>query len=118
MSKSNSNKKVVVTTGRTKSGPTVSTRSKTPSAPTKSSLVFGRTNYILILTGIGLVALGLLLMSGGAMPSPDVWDESLIYSTRRVLIAPIVILLGLIVEIVAIFRNTDRKREEPEQALL
>jgi hypothetical protein len=60
---------------------------------------------MLMLAGIGLIALGLLLMSGGAMPSPDVWDESIIYSTRRTLIAPIVIVLGLVVEIVAIFKR-------------
>jgi hypothetical protein len=42
-------------------------------------------------------------MSGGHMPSPDVWDESLIYSTRRTLLAPVLILAGLSLQIVAIF---------------
>jgi len=37
------------------------------------------------------------------MPSPDVWDESLIYSTRRITIAPMFILAGLIVSVYAIF---------------
>ena len=45
----------------------------------------------------------MLLMSGGSMPSPDVWDEDIIYSTRRTLIAPIVILIGLGLQVYAIF---------------
>ena len=55
--------------------------------------------------GVLLIALGLILMSGGAMPSPDVWDESIIYSTRRTILAPIVMLAGLGLEIYAIFKR-------------
>lgn len=39
----------------------------------------------------------------GSMPSPDVWDESLIYSFRRITLAPIVILIGLFISGMAIF---------------
>ena len=109
MSKSNTGKKVVVTATKPKVAPTVS-KSKSSSVPSGSSeLVFGKSNYILILAGIALIGLGLLLMSGGSMPSPDVWDESIIYSKRRTLIGPIVIILGLLIEIVAIFHNYNRK---------
>lgn len=58
-------------------------------------LVFGRQTFIWVGVGIGLMLLGMLLMAGGSMPSPDVWDESLIYSFRRITLAPIVILAGL-----------------------
>jgi len=44
------------------------------------------------------------------MPSPDVWDESIIYSKRRTLLGPFVIIVGLVVEIVAIFRNPKQWR--------
>jgi hypothetical protein len=50
------------------------------------------------------MALGIALMSGGAMPDPNVWDEQLIYSPRRMVIAPLLMIAGLIVEIFAIFR--------------
>jgi len=52
---------------------------------------------------IGLIFLGMVLMSGGHMPSPDVWDESLIYSPIRITVAPILILAGLIVNVYAVF---------------
>ncbi len=103
MAKSNSKKKVVVTTSK-KLAPTKSKVSKVEKAVAVQQLSFGKQNYILMLIGVGLIFLGFLLMSGGHMPSPDVWDESLIYSTRRTLIAPIFILAGLVVEIYAIFK--------------
>lgn len=101
-------KKVVVTTTKKsttqKKGikPTVSRSRATAPAPTR--LLFGRRHYILMGTGLLLVALGLLLMSGGHMPSPDVWEADRIYSFRRTVLAPIVILAGLGLEIYAIFK--------------
>ena len=66
---------------------------------------FKRNNYLLMIAGVVCMGLGFLLMAGGSMPSPDVWDESLIYSFRRTLLAPVVILIGLALEIVAIFKK-------------
>lgn len=68
-----------------------------------ADLLFGRNNYKFILIGIGLIFLGLALMAGGHMPSPDVWDESLIYSPIRITVAPLLILSGLVVNVYAIF---------------
>jgi Protein of unknown function (DUF3098) len=67
------------------------------------TLVFGRENYKWMLIGIAIMAVGFVCMSGGAMPSPDVWDESIIYSPMRIIVAPILILIGLAVEVYAIF---------------
>ncbi len=58
-----------------------------------------------MLLGVGLIGLGMILMAGGHMPSPDVWDDSIIYSWRRTVLAPFVILAGLVVEIYAIFKR-------------
>lgn len=68
-------------------------------------LVFGRSTYLWIGIGFAVMVAGMLLMAGGAMPSPDVWDESLIYSFRRITLAPIVILAGLGVITYAIFKK-------------
>lgn len=68
-------------------------------------LLFDKTNYKLILIGVAVIALGMVLMLGGSMPSPDVWDESLIYSFRRTVLAPFVIVVGFGIEVYAIFKN-------------
>lgn len=115
---SKAKKKVVVTTtaqAPKKAEPTVSRRKTTSSSSLSSSnhpLVFNRTNYILMLGGIALIALGLILMSGGGMPSPDVWDENIIYSWRRTVLASLVIISGLVLEIYAIFKRTTDQEEE------
>lgn len=96
-------KKVVVTTAKNLK-PTKPSLGKAEQKTNGPVLSFDRKNYMLMLIGAGLIFVGLLLMSGGHMPSPDVWDESIIYSTRRTLIAPIVIIAGLVVEIFAIFK--------------
>lgn len=98
-------KKVVVTTSNQKKRvkPTVS-RSKSSSQPTPSTLLFNKKHFMLMGLGAVLVALGLLLMSGGAMEDPNEWNPEVIYSFRRTVLAPIVILAGLGVEIYAIFK--------------
>ena len=96
-------KKVISTTAKKKVRPTVS-RKKQGAVKEKKALVFGRENYKWMLIGVAFIALGYLLMSGGSMPSPDVWDEGLIYSFRRITLAPIIILIGLGIEVYAIFK--------------
>ncbi len=113
--KTNPKKKVVVTTSKQevvsekpnkrKLAPTRSKRTTSASTIAKEPLLFGKQNYILMGIGLGLITLGLILMSGGGMPSPDVWDESIIYGFRRTVLAPFLILAGLIVEIFAIFKK-------------
>ncbi len=69
----------------------------------ETDLLFGKKNYMYILSGIGFIFLGMVLMSGGHMPSPEIWDESLIYSPIRITVAPMLILIGLIVNVYAVF---------------
>jgi hypothetical protein len=68
-------------------------------------LIFSKQNYLYIGIGCGLIALGLILMLGGGMKDPNVWDESVIYSARRTVLAPVVILAGLAMQVYAIFRK-------------
>lgn len=115
--KGNQGEKTVITptTKRVTPIPPTSANSKipqrvsTPPQKTESSLqqdkalVFGRENYKWGLIGIGVIALGFILMSGGAMPSPDVWDESLIYSPVRIILAPFLVIAGFAVIAYSIF---------------
>ena len=67
--------------------------------------LFDKANLTFMLIGAGLMALGFLLMEGGKSPDPNVFNADEVYGTRRITIAPILILAGLVLEIVAIFRH-------------
>jgi len=63
--------------------------------------LFRKVNYILIGVGILFLALGFILLSGGGSDDPEIFSEA-IFDARRLVVAPILMLIGLIVEIVAI----------------
>jgi len=54
---------------------------------------------------MGVMLLGFILMSGGSMPDANTWDPNIIYSFRRITLAPFLILAGIVIEIYAIFIN-------------
>ena len=70
-----------------------------------SPAMFSRENYMWMLAGAVVIAIGLFLMAGGKSDDPNVFDEKQVYSTTRITIAPILIILGLVVEVFAIFRK-------------
>ena len=79
------------------------TKAKTPEvADNQKVMPFGKMNYILVLIGIALIALGFILMIGGGSSDPDVFNEQM-FNFRRLTLAPILVLAGFVVEIVAIF---------------
>jgi hypothetical protein len=55
---------------------------------------FGKLNYILIIAGTFLTIIGYFLVSGGGSDDPTVFSEEL-FNTRRMYIAPVIILIGL-----------------------
>jgi len=63
--------------------------------------LFRNINYILMGIGILFLALGFILLSGGGSDNPEVFNPA-IFDTRRLVVAPILMLIGLIVEIIAI----------------
>jgi hypothetical protein len=63
--------------------------------------LFRKINYILIGVGVLFLALGFILLSGGGSNDPNVFNPA-IFDVRRLVVAPILMLIGLIVEIVAI----------------
>jgi hypothetical protein len=62
----------------------------------------------MIIGGVVLL-LGLLLMAGGKSKDPNVFDPHEVYSLRRVTIAPILVVGGLIIEIYAIMKRPKAK---------
>ncbi len=68
--------------------------------------IFSKDNYMWMLGGLVLIAIGMFLLSGGKSNNdPTVFDKEAVYSTTRITIAPILILAGLVVEMFAIFRK-------------
>jgi Protein of unknown function (DUF3098) len=67
--------------------------------------LFGKENYRWMIIGLAIIVLGLLLMIGGKSKDPNVFDPAEVYSFRRITIAPILILAGLVLEIVGIFKK-------------
>jgi hypothetical protein len=62
---------------------------------------FSRKNYLLLISGIGLIALGYILMIGGGSEDPNVFNPA-IFDFRRVTLAPMVCLAGFVLILVAI----------------
>jgi hypothetical protein len=67
--------------------------------------LFGKENLKWMLIGVAVLIVGFLLMAGGGSDDPNVFEPSEVYSARRITIAPIVIVLGLLIQIYAIFRQ-------------
>ena len=72
---------------------------------------FGAKNYALMAVGVLVIVIGFMLMSGGGNHTATEFDWS-IYSTRRITIAPIVVLLGFVIEILAIMVRFNTKNRE------
>jgi Protein of unknown function (DUF3098) len=70
--------------------------------------LFGKENYRWMIIGMVLVALGLFLMVGGKSKDPNVFNPNEVYSFTRITVAPILILAGLALEIVGIFKKSKR----------
>ena len=75
------------------------------SKETKSYPLFEKDNYLWMLGGIAIMAIGFILMAGGKSTDPNQFHADQVYSARRITIAPILILAGIGLEIFAIFRK-------------
>ena len=73
--------------------------------PASGNSLFTKDNYIWMAAGLLVMALGFILMSGGKSPDPKVFNDSDVYSTTRITIAPLLIVAGLIIEIFAIMKK-------------
>lgn len=67
--------------------------------------LFSKDNYMWMLAGAVVIIIGMFLMAGGKSDNPAVFNKDEVYSTTRITIAPILILLGLVIEIYAIFKK-------------
>ncbi len=72
----------------------------------KNGFLFEAVNYKFLLIGLGIIAVGFVLMSGGGSDDPNVFKEKELFSFRRIGLAPTMVLAGFGVVIYSIFKKT------------
>lgn len=71
----------------------------------EESVLFSKENYKWMLIGLVVMTIGFFLMAGGKSPDPNVFNDNEIYSFRRITLAPLLIVGGLVIEIFAIIKK-------------
>lgn len=74
-------------------------------AEKKQDTLFTKDNYLWMAIGGVVMLVGLFLMMGGKSADPNVFNKEEIYSAQRITVAPILIVLGLLIEIYAIMKK-------------
>ena len=72
---------------------------------TSNPSLFEKQNLWLMLLGVAVIAVGMLLMVGGRSKDPNTFNYDEVYSTLRISVAPVLIIIGLGIEIYAIFKK-------------
>ena len=70
----------------------------------RRDFAFGKENFLLIAVAVVLIVVGFLLMSGDGSKDGVSFNPE-IFSARRIVIAPLVTVLGFVTMIVGILRN-------------
>ncbi len=65
----------------------------------------------LLIAGLVVMIAGYILLAGGGSDDPAVFNESM-FDFRRLVAAPLVILCGVVIEIIAIMGSFKNKKEE------
>ena len=70
-----------------------------------AGFALGKENLKLMLIGLAFIILGFALMAGGKSNDPNVFNKEVIFSFRRITLAPIVVMFGFLFEIYAIMKK-------------
>ena len=81
------------------------------SAKPNRTFAFGKMNYLIMILGVIVIGIGYLLLAGGASTDANTFSEEL-FSSQRLTVAPLTILVGLAIEFFAIFYRPRTKAEE------
>jgi cytochrome bd-type quinol oxidase subunit 2 len=71
----------------------------------RQAFPFQRINYILLVIAFVVITLGFLLMTGGGNDDPSKFNKEELFSFRRLTLAPITILFGYVLVMVAILKK-------------
>lgn len=79
---------------------------------TKFDFPFKKQNLYIILVGLAINILGYILMIGGGTEDPNKFDANELFSTTRITVAPIFIVLGFAVMIYGIMKKAPKSNSE------
>lgn len=71
--------------------------------------LFRKINYILMVCGVVFLFIGYILLVGGGSEDPEVFNPE-IFNARRLVFAPIMMFLGLLIEVFAIMYHSKAKK--------
>lgn len=74
----------------------------------KRDFAFGKENFVLITAAVAVIIVGFMLMSGGGSGDSTGFNPE-IFSTRRIVVAPVVTMIGFGLMIVGILKNSKGK---------
>lgn len=78
-------------------------------------MLYSKKNYLLMALSALFILAGFILMSGGQSEDPTAFSPE-IFSSRRIVVAPIVCLIGFCLMVYAILvKPTDRPIEKKEE---
>lgn|SRR3990172_11780481 len=95
----------------------MSKKEKKQNAPAQTGFALPKENYMYIIAGVVVLVIGFLLMTGGASDDPNKFSPE-IFSTRRLTVAPIVLLIGFGIIFYAIMRKpkaADKSSDSPTE---
>ncbi len=74
-------------------------------------MLYSKKNYWLIAISVAIIILGFVLMSGGGSDDPQVFNPE-IFSTRRIVVAPLMCLVGFLLMIYAIIAKPNSTEQD------
>lgn len=74
---------------------------------TKEDFAFGKTNFIWVAISIIIIIIGFVLMSGGGSEDGVSFNPD-IFSTRRIVVAPVITFIGFGMMVFAILKNSKK----------
>ena len=75
---------------------------------------FKPVNYILMIAGVVVLLIGYFLLSGGGSDDPAEFSDA-IFNARRLKVAPIILVIGFLVELFAIMYRPCCKEDASEK---
>jgi uncharacterized membrane protein len=70
---------------------------------------FGKENFLIIAVAMVIIIIGFVLMSGGGSQDPAGFNPE-IFNTRRIVVAPMITVIGFLLVIVGILLKSKDKR--------